>query len=134
MKKLIPLLLVFTLLCGCVSTRIDATNTVTIEAVHEDGRVLLKPTQVPLPDGASVFEALTIAAKEQGVVLAFDGSKPNRYVEGIGGLFAFSEGELSGWLYYVNGESPTVGADQYEIQDGDEYRFLFVTDFTKLAP
>ena len=133
MRKLIPLLLVFALLCGCVSTQIDANNTVTVSAVHEDGRVLLRPTQVPLPDGASAFDALTIATKEQGVVLAFDGSKPNRYVEGIGGLFNASEGELSGWLYYVNGETPAVGADQYEIQDGDEYRFLFVTDFTKVT-
>ncbi len=132
MRKLLPLLLVVCLLCGCVQTTPEATNTVTVEAVHEDGRVLLKQTQVPLPDDATVFDALTIAAKEHKVPVAFSGEKPNRYVEGIGGLFSFAEGELSGWLYYVNDESPSVGADQYQIQDGDTYRFLFVTDFTKL--
>lgn len=132
MRKLLPLLLVLCLLCGCVQTTPEATLSVTIEAVHEDGRVLLKQTPVPLPEDASVLEALSLAAKEQQVPVVISGTRPNRYVEGIGGLFAFDEGDLSGWLYFFNGESPTVGADQYNVQDGEHYRFLFVQDFTAI--
>lgn len=130
MRKVLPLLLALLLLSGCVKTAPEATLSVTVEAVHEDGRVLLEKTQVPLPEGASVLEALSVAAKEQDVPVVISGTEPDRYVEGIGGLFAFAEGELSGWLYDVNGQSPTVGADRYKVADKDTYRFLFTTDFT----
>ena len=132
---LVILAVVLLLLCALavsqrfVKTDVDATNTVTVSAVHENGKVLLPPTQVPLPDGANVLEALSIAAKEEGVPVALSGTKPNRYVEGIGGLFTADEGPFSGWIYYVNGEAPLVGADQLEIQDGDHYRFFYIKDF-----
>ena len=51
------------------------------------------------------------------------------YIFAVGGLYSGDCGELSGWLYTVNGESPTVGLADYALKDGDTVRFYFVTDF-----
>ncbi|MBR2804096.1 MAG: DUF4430 domain-containing protein, partial [Eggerthellaceae bacterium] len=34
------------------------------------------------------------------------------------------------WLFTVNGESPNVGADAYQIADGDEIVWKFTSDFS----
>lgn len=133
MKRVLPILFILILLCGCAGTAPEATLSVEIEAVHEDGRVLVEKTAVPLPEGADVLDALTLAAKEQNVPVVITGAAPTRYVEGIGGLFALDEGDMSGWLYFVNGESATVSADSHTVSDGDEYRFLFVRNFTTIS-
>lgn len=132
MKKVIPVLLVLLLLCGCAQPSASETCSVTVEAVHEDGRIFIPQTTVTLSKEGTVMEALLTAAKEAEVPVVTSGTQPNRYVEGIGGLFAMDEGDLSGWLYYVNEESPSVGADSYTVSEGDGYRFLYVKDFSAL--
>ncbi len=43
-------------------------------------------------------------------------------VESINGLINTKD---KAWIYYVNGESATVGADQYELNDGDEIEWKY---------
>ena len=129
MKRLISVLLVLLLLCGCTRITPEATLTVTVEAVHENGRGLIPPTAVPLPEGATVLDALTIAAKECDVSVVLAGDTPYRYVAAIDDVVV--DGSLSRWLCYVNGQLSQIGIEQEKINDGDTCRFLFVTDFTK---
>ena len=50
------------------------------------------------------------------------------YVQGINHLYEFSCGELSGWMYMVNGEFPNYGCSKYELKDGDEIVWCYTCD------
>lgn len=48
------------------------------------------------------------------------------YIEGIGYIYEFDCGDMSGWLYYVNGKSPSVGCSLYYLKSGDEILFYYI--------
>ena len=50
------------------------------------------------------------------------------YIEGIGNLYEFDCGELSGWLFRVNGEFPGVGCSDVILSDGDIIQFVYSCD------
>ena len=50
------------------------------------------------------------------------------YIEGIGNLYEFDCGELSGWMYSVNGEFPNYGCSGYTLQDGDVICWVYTCD------
>ena len=50
------------------------------------------------------------------------------YVSGIGYLYEFDYGDLSGWMYRVNGETPSVGCAEYALSDGDQVEWLYTCD------
>ncbi|MGM9626294.1 MAG: DUF4430 domain-containing protein [Eubacteriales bacterium] len=43
-------------------------------------------------------------------------------------LYEFDFGDLSGWIYKVNGETPSVGCGDYVLSDGDEIAWLYTCD------
>ena len=53
------------------------------------------------------------------------GSGASVYVKGIGHIYEYDFGPLSGWMYSVNGETPSVGCGSYKPQPGDyiEWRY-----------
>ncbi len=83
--------------------------------IPADG-VLLEQTTLPLCQGDTVLDVLTRAAKASGLRMDVSGSG---YVAGIQYLYEFDHGDLSGWMYQVNGETASVGCSQYLLQDGD---------------
>ena len=42
-----------------------------------------------------------------------------KYMSGINYIYELAYGDLSGWVYLVNGERPSVGCDAYKLSDGD---------------
>ena len=46
-------------------------------------------------------------------------------------LSEFDNGKNSGWLYTVNGVSPSVGIGSYTLKDGDELLLYYSDDYTK---
>lgn len=74
---------------------------------------------VSLPEEATALDALAQAAREQQVTIDFIESWSGAYIRGIAGLYEFDFGSESGWLYYVNGESPSCAVSEYILQDGD---------------
>ena len=53
------------------------------------------------------------------------------YIEGIGNLYEFDAGELSGWIYRVNGKIMSVGCSQYKLKNGDKIEFLYTCNMGK---
>ncbi len=99
------------------------------EGAHlpENGQ-LLPPTAMPIRPGDTVFTLLTEAAQAFGIHLESSGSAGMRYVQGMGNLYEFGCGDLSGWLYAVNGATPSVGCDQYLPGDGDVIEWAYSLD------
>ena len=99
------------------------------DMLPEDG-VLLAETTLSLPSGTTAFEMLEQAAEANDLVLDVSQSG-TLYVRGIENLYEQSCGDLSGWLYMVNGEMAQTSASEYVLEDGDKVEWVFSTDMGK---
>lgn len=97
------------------------------EVVPEDG-VIIARCEVSLPEGATAFDALAAAARKQRVRVDYTGSAYGTYVRGIGYVTEFGFGELSGWMYSVNGEFPDVSVSDRVLESGDMVEFRYTCD------
>lgn len=91
--------------------------------------VILKETEFEIEDGDTVYDILVEATKSHGIQLETDGSGNLAYVVGINNIYITEFGDLSGWLYFVNGESAMVGCAEYELKDGDVIEWHYSLDF-----
>ena len=97
------------------------------ELVPSDG-YLIHRREYSFKAGETAYDALVSIAKENSVVLDIKGSDDMVYVAGIGGLYEYDFGELSGWMYYVNGKAPSVNSSQYVLQDGDKVEWRYTRE------
>ena len=96
------------------------------ELVPEDGWIL-KPIEVTFYEGESVFNVLQRTCKQQGIHMEFVNTPiyNSAYIEGIHNLYEFDCGQLSGWIYKVNGWSPNYGCSRYALADGDVIEWVY---------
>lgn len=113
-----------TIRCDAVLGRLQA------EYLPQDGE-MLPVTRFAVAEGDTVYDILTEAARAHALQLDSSGPQGMIYVSGIGHLYEYAAGELSGWVYYVNGESPSVGCDQYVLQPGDSVEWLYTLEMGK---
>ena len=92
--------------------------------IPRDGVIITERTVI-VPEASTVMEALIEAAKADKITVDFVDSWSGVYIRGIAGLYEFDFGSESGWLYYVNGESPSCAASEYILQDGDRIRVCY---------
>ena len=91
----------------------------------EDGWIL-PTTEITLNEGSTAFDQLVAAAKQYGIHIDKEESKiSSAYMKGIANLYEYDFGELSGWMYCVNGDYADVGCGEYELHEGDvvEWRY-----------
>ncbi len=100
----------------------------TADVIPADG-VVIAYCEVPLPEGATAFEALTLAARQQQVRVDGSGTVYGVYVSAIGHIAEFGFGNMSGWLYSVNGEYPEVSCGEYRLHDGDAVEFHYTCGY-----
>ena len=88
--------------------------------VPADGWIL-KPINVTFYEGESVFNVLMRTCKQNGIHMEYMNNPMynSAYIEGIANLYEFEVGELSGWMYSVNGWFPNYGSSRYQLKDGD---------------
>ena len=115
--------------CDAVLGSDDESAQHIVESLPEDG-VILSETTVVLSGGESVFDVLEKTLKDKGIHLEFSKAPlfESVYIEGIANLYEFDLGELSGWVYSVNGEFPTFGCSEYIVKNGDKIEFLYTLD------
>ena len=104
--------------CTRVADRLDE------EIAPKDGYIL-KDYVVNFSEGDTLIRVFEDAVKENKLQYENNDS----YISGISNIYAGDFGELSGWLYYVNGEIPDVGANDYILDDGDEIAFVYFDDY-----
>lgn len=101
------------------------------EYIPDDG-VILETTDFSIEDGDTVFDVLTEAAQTYGIQMENSGGAGNAhgnvYISGINYLYEFQYGDLSGWIYHVNGVSPSVNCGEYVLSDGDRIEWLYTCD------
>ena len=97
-----------------------------IELVPEDG-FILQPVTVTFYDGESVFNVLQREMKKNRIHMEFVSTAifNSAYIEGIGNIYEFDSGELSGWMYKVNGWFPNYGCSRYQLEEGDVIEWVY---------
>ncbi len=83
--------------------------------------IILEETEVDIQTRDTVYDVLAEVCKENGILF----SANMGYIEGINNLFEMDFGKSSGWIYYVNGELPSVGCKDYELIDGDKIEWHY---------
>ncbi len=91
----------------------------TLKILPENG-VIFAERKAEFKEGESVFDVLLREMKGNGIHLEFVNTPiyGSVYIEGIGNLYEFDAGELSGWMYKVNGEFPNYGCSKYYLKMG----------------
>lgn len=91
----------------------QAEETVTITLSEDEGEEVFEEKTVEIEDGAIVMDVM----KEN-----FDVEEEGGFIDSIDGI-APEEGEEKSWMYFVNDEMAMVGAEEYELEAGDEVVF-----------
>ena len=92
--------------------------------------VLLPETQVTFSAGESAFDVLQRVCRDNKLHMesSFTPLYNSAYIEGIGNLYEFDAGSLSGWMYAVNDWFPNYGCSRYQLQNGDVVRWVYTCD------
>ncbi len=116
---------------GTVTLSIRCDALVGQKTVPEDG-VILAPTQFAIEKGDTVYDILVEATRLHRIHMETKGSGELAYIEGIAHLYEMQFGELSGWIYSVNGVSASVGCASHTLTDGDVIAWTYTLDLGEM--
>ncbi|MCP3032683.1 DUF4430 domain-containing protein [Halobacillus sp. A1] len=119
-KGLILLMFSTALLVGCQEEATEGADesaaedtTVEIEISENEGEEVISNEEYTVEEGTVLMEVM-----EENYEVEQEGGFINS-IEGI----APEEDEQKAWIYTINGEDASVGAHEYELEDGDEINF-----------
>lgn len=115
--------------CASILNNMSLCNPEKVELIPSDGWIL-KPTKVAFKEGESVFDVLRHVCTEKKIHLEFSWTPiyNSAYIEGINNLYELDAGDLSGWMYKVNGWFPNYGCSRYQLKDGDTVCLVYTCD------
>ena len=119
----------FSIECSTILNNLSELDPDKLELVPSSG-VILAPTKVTFYEGESVFDVLKRVCKENNIHLEFSWTPiyNSAYIEGIHNLYEFDCGELSGWMYRVDGWYPNYGCSRYQLADGEVVEWRYTCD------
>lgn len=98
--------------------------------IPDDG-IILDTTEFSISSGDTAYSILLEASKRYDIRIDNRGSDSNAYISSIQYLYEFEYGDLSGWMYRVNGEFPDVGSQSCTLSDGDRVEWLYTKNIGK---
>lgn len=112
--------------CDAILKNMSWLDPEKVELVPEGG-VIFEATTVTFYEGESVFNVLQREMKKAGVHMEFENTPMynSAYIEGIHNLYEFDCGELSGWMYKVNGWFPNYGCSRYQLKEADVIEWVY---------
>lgn len=83
--------------------------------------IILSTSSVEFRKGETAYDVTKRACAATGIQIeaSYAPIYGSYYVEGINHLYEFDCGEMSGWLYKVNGWAPNYGCSEYKLKNGD---------------
>ncbi len=108
------------------------------EVAKENGKADMIPAngviyatrEVEFYEGESVFDVLLREVQKEKIHMEFSMTPiyNSNYIEGINNIYEFDGGELSGWMYKVNGWFPNYGSSRYQLKEGDNIEWVYTCD------
>lgn len=97
--------------------------------IPSNGQIMEK-VSVKVDKNASVYDVLEKACKAKGVALdsEYTPMYKSYYIRGIGNIYEKQAGDMSGWIYKVNGKAPNRGASVFKVSDGDVISWCYTCD------
>ncbi len=119
----------FTIECKTVFNHTDWLSPALLNILPSDGYIL-KKTEVKFTEGDTAFDLLKSVCKSNGINLEYSYTPAyhSTYIEGIADLYEFDCGELSGWMYSVNGTFPSYASSEYVLENGDIVEWRYTCD------
>ena len=118
-----------TVRCDTILDNMNLLNREKHELVPDDG-VIFPVTTVTAYEGESVFNVLQREMRRARIHMTFRNTPiyNSAYIEAINNLYEFDVGELSGWMYRVNGWYPNYGCSRYQLSPGDVIEWRYTCD------
>lgn len=118
--------------CDTLLNNIEWLDAEKVELVPKDG-VIFAEREVMFYEGESVFNLLLREMKRNKIHMEYSNTPiyNSVYIEGINNLYEFDCGELSGWMYKVNGWFPNYGCSRYQLKQGDRVEWVYTCDLGK---
>lgn len=115
--------------CKTILNNMDLFDRDKMEVLPEDG-IIYAAKKVELFEGESVFDVLLREMKDNKIHMEFSMTPiyNSNYIEGINNIYEFDCGELSGWIYKVNGWFPNYGVSRYPVENGDNIELIYTCD------
>lgn len=100
-----------------------------LEKYVPDDAVIFSKT-VGFDSGESVYDILRRICDENGIQMeaSYTPAFSSYYVEGINNLYEFDCGQISGWMYSVNGVFPNYGCSSYKPANNDKIAFRYTCE------
>lgn len=115
--------------CGTILNNMEFLDEKKHSLIPPHG-IILAENEVLFSEGESVFDVLLRETRNNGIHMEFVKSPiyDSAYIEGIHNLYEFDCGELSGWMYSVNGWFPNYGCSKYILNNGDRIEWVYTCD------
>ena len=115
--------------CASILDHMDWLDPAKTALIPANGWIL-GSTEHTFTEGESVFDVLLRVCTENKIHMEFSETPmyQSAYIEGIYNIYEFDCGELSGWMYSVNGWFPNYGCSQYTLSDGDVIRWVYTCE------
>lgn len=98
------------------------------EHIPADG-VILEKTVIAVSEKSSAYDQLVAACKSRSIHMDKEESAfGSAYVKGLANIYEFDFGDLSGWMFAVNGKFSDVGAGEYILQEGDCVEWVYTRE------
>ena len=91
--------------------------------IPADG-IVLQRTEIVINKGQNALDQLIAAVRKNSIQIENRGG----YIAGIANIYELDHGDLSGWMFRVNGEFSSVNANEYVLSEGDFVEWLYTTD------
>ena len=128
-----PVTVTLEIRCDTLSSDMSKLENPAIEDyIPADGTILERSTYKGTTDN-TVFDALNTLCRNNDIQLEFSYTPiyESYYIEGINYLYEFDGGNLSGWMYKVNGWFHNYGCSSYYLSDGDVIEWVYTCDLGK---
>ncbi len=101
-----------------------------ISAATIDSGEIYPETVLYVAKDSTVFEILKEVCRTENIQLDYEKSSAYglAYIKGINSIYEYDHGDLSGWMYRVNGEMPNIGVGYYKVEEGDIVEILYSTN------
>ena len=113
---------------GTVSIEVRCDSVAGKASYVPSGGILVSKRDLTLYEGDTVYDILADALRAEGLLFEHQSGS---YISAISNIGERQFGDLSGWVYYVNGERPSVGCGDCLLSDGDEILWAYSIEMGK---
>lgn len=115
---------------GEIKPEDKATVTLSIDKLTINKGYVLRPTEVEIVKGETVWDVLKREMDQRGIKYQYSNNSQYNsvYVESIDGDGEFDHGSGSGWKYSVNGVYPDYGCSRYTLTGGEVIKWRYTTN------